>query len=86
MDAIWSDPGRHWYFGTHPLDTQPLLAIDPLGYHVYLGAVAKLTAGSHVLVAFWTALLSLSGPWLWYRFLRELLPSRDWALAGWAIR
>ena len=85
MDAIWSDPERHWIFGTRPLDTQPLAAIDPLGYHVYLGAIAKLTAGSHILVAYWTALLSLSAPWLWYRFLRELLPSRDWALVGWVI-
>ena len=40
---------------------------------------------SQSLVAYWTALLSLSGPWLWYRFLRELLPSRDWALAGWVV-
>ena len=85
MGAIWSDPERHWTFGTRPLDTQPLAAIDPLGYHLYLGAVAKLTAGSHILVGYWTALLSLSAPWLWYRFLRELLPSRDWALAGWVI-
>ena len=85
MDAIRSDMERHWIFGTRPLDTQPLAAIDPLGYHVYLGALAKLTAGSRVLVAYWTALLSLSAPWLWYRFLRELLPSRDWALVGWVI-
>ena len=85
MDAIWSDPGRHWTFGTHPLDTQPFVAIDPIGYQTYIGILAKLTAGSPLLVAYWTALLSLSGPWLWYRFLRELLPSRDWALAGWVI-
>jgi hypothetical protein len=85
MDAIWSDPGRHWTFGTHPLDTQPFVAIDPIGYQTYIGILAKLTAGSPVLVAYWTALLSLAGPWLWYRFLRELLPTRDWALAGWVI-
>ena len=85
MDAIWSDPARHWNFGTHPLDTQPLVAIDPVGYQVYLGILAKLTAGSAMLVGYWTALLSLAGPWLWYRFLRELLPSRDWALAGWIL-
>lgn len=85
MDHIWSDPGRHWHLGTKPLDTQPFAAIDPIGYHVYIGVLAKITAASPVLVAYWTALLSLSGPWLWYRFLRELLPSRDWALAGWVL-
>jgi hypothetical protein len=85
MDAIFSDPGRHWRLGTQPLDTQPFAAIDPVGYHVYLGILAKLTSGAPILVAYWTALLSLSGPWLWYRFLRELLPDRDWALAGWVV-
>src|SRR5688572_564716 len=85
VDHIWSDPGRHWQLGSHPLDSQPMAAIDPVGYQLYLGALAKLTLRSPWLVAYWTALLSLAGPWLWYRFLRELLPSRDLALAGWVI-
>jgi hypothetical protein len=85
VDHIWSDPGRHWQLGSHPLDSQPMAAIDPVGYQLYVGALAKLTLRSPWLVAYWTALLSLAGPWLWYRFLRELLPSRDWALAGWVV-
>lgn len=83
IDALWSDPYRHWSLGSRPLDTQPFAAIDPVGYQIYLAALAKLTGGARVLVAYWTALLSLAAPWFWYRFLRELLPSRDWALAGW---
>jgi hypothetical protein len=85
MDHVWSDPERHWILGSRPLDTQPMAAIDPIGYQVYLAVLAKLTVQSPVLVAFWTALLSLAGPWLWYRFLRELVPGRDWALAGWVL-
>src|SRR5947207_2071602 len=85
MEHIWSDPGRHWFLGARPLDTSPLAAIDPIGYQLYVGALAKLTVHSPVLVAYWTAVLSLAGPWLWYRFLRELLPSRDWALVGWVL-
>jgi hypothetical protein len=85
MDALWSDPLRHWTLATQPLNTQPLAAIDPLGYHAYLGLIAQLTAGSRLLVACWTALLSLATPWLWYRFLRELIPGRDWALLGWVV-
>lgn len=85
MDHIWSDPGRHWELGIRPLDTQPMAAIDPIGYQIYMGMLAKLTVYSPFLVAYWTSLLSLSGPWLWYRFLRELTPQRDWALAGWAL-
>ena len=85
MDWLYSDPARHWYAGIHPLDTAPMAAIDPVLYGTYLTALAKFTVGSPILVAYWTALLSLSCPWLWYRFLRELLPSRDYALAGWVI-
>ncbi len=85
MDSLWSDPGRHWDNGTRPLDTSPMSAIDPVGYQIYIGALAKITAAQPLLVAYWTALLSLSGPWLWYRFLRELLPDREWALAGWVV-
>ncbi|MFT3869272.1 MAG: hypothetical protein QM715_12510 [Nibricoccus sp.] len=29
--------------------------------------------------------LSIVGPWCWYRFLRETIASRTFALAGWAI-
>ncbi len=85
MESLTSDPGRHWGFGTRPLDTQPFAAIDPIGYHVYLGVIAKFTVHSPILVAYWTALLSLITPWLWYRFLRELFPDRTWALTGWVI-
>jgi hypothetical protein len=85
LGDIWSDPARHWYLGIRPLDTQPMAAIDPIGYQIYVGVLAKLTVHSPLLVAYWTALLSLSGPWLWYRYLRELLAIRDWALAGWVI-
>jgi hypothetical protein len=85
MAHIWSDPGRHWHNGGFPLDTSPMVAIDPVGYQLYVGMLAKVTLGQPMLVAYWTALLSLAGPWLWYRFLRELLPQRDWALAGWVL-
>jgi hypothetical protein len=82
---IWSDMARHWQAGIRPLDAGPMSLIDPVGYQLYLAAMAKLTLGSPLLVAYWTALLSVTGPWLWYLFLRELLPGKNWALAGWAM-
>jgi hypothetical protein len=85
MGSITSDAARHWFTGTRPLDTGPMAAVDPVLYGVYLGVLGKLTVGSPLLVAYWTALLSLSGPWVWYRFFREAIPSRDWALAGWLL-
>lgn len=80
---IWSDPARHWAHGARPAEPTPWSAIDPVIYQVYMAVLAKLTVQSPALVAYWTALLSLLGPWLWHRFLRELLVDRDWALAGW---
>ena len=82
---IWSDPARHWEQGIDVLRSDPMSMIDPILYQLYIGMLAKLTLKIPVLVAYWTSLLSLLGPWLWYRFLRELLPSRDWALAGWVL-
>lgn len=85
MDAVASDAARHWVSGIRPLDPSPMTAIDPVLYQIYLATLAKLTAGQPLLVAYWTALLSLVGPWLWYRFLRELLPDREVALSGWVL-
>jgi hypothetical protein len=85
LDHLWSDAARHWQAGIRPLEASPMVAMDPIGYQLYLGALAKLTVGSPLLVAYWTSLLSLAGPWLWYRFLRELGLARDWALAGWVV-
>ena len=85
LDHLWSDPKRHWDQGIDVLRNDPMSMVDPLLYQLYVGALAKLTLKVPVLVAYWTALLSVVGPWLWYRFLRELLPSRDWALLGWCV-
>lgn len=88
VDHIWSDPQRHWEQGINALRSDPMTMIDPVMYQLYIGILGKLTLKIPLLVAYWTSVLSLVGPWLWYRFLRELLPGssqRIWALAGWAI-
>jgi hypothetical protein len=88
VDHIWSDPQRHWEQGVNALRSDPMTMIDPVMYQLYIGILGKLTLKIPLLVAYWTSVLSLVGPWLWYRFLRELLPEssqRTWALAGWAI-
>jgi hypothetical protein len=85
VDNIWSDPQRHWEQGIDTLRYDPMSVIDPILFQVYIGALAKLTLKLPVLVAYFTALLSLVGPWLWYRFLRELTHDRDASLAGWVV-
>ncbi|WP_193163029.1 NPCBM/NEW2 domain-containing protein [Microbulbifer hainanensis] len=84
VDHLWSDPQRHWEQGIDALRADPMALTDPVLYQLYIGVLGKLTLKDPLLVAFYTALLSLCTPWVWYRFLRELQPSRQLATAGWA--
>ena len=84
VDHIWSDPQRHWEQGTETLRTDPMTLTDPVMYQLYIGILAKLTLKEPLLIAFYTALLACLTPWIWYRFARELLPSRLQATAIWA--
>jgi hypothetical protein len=99
LDAIFSDPGRWWEAGHQPLSLGPLNGIDPVGYQIWTSLVAKISAGYAPLVACCTAVLSLVTPYVWYRYVRELVPSSPpqthnqspqnprglYALAAWAI-
>lgn len=83
MRHIWSDPQRHWEQGVDVMRDDPMSLTDPVLYQLYIGAFAKLTYGNHHLAAYYTILLAFLMPWLWYRFFRELQPSKDMALVGW---
>ena len=86
IDALWSDPGRWWeYATTMGIETTPISYMDPLFYQAWLSFIAKFTLDIPLLVAIYSGLLSAITPWLWYRFLRELLPTKQQALLGWAI-
>lgn len=84
MHEIWSDPARHWEQGIDVLRFDPMSQTDPVVFQLYIATLAKLTLKIPELVAFYTILLSVLTPWIWYRFLRELQPSKNAALAGWA--
>lgn len=84
IHQLWSDPGRHWEHGVDVLRFDPMSQTDPIGFQLYMGALAKLTLKIPALVAFYTFLLCALTPWLWYRFLRELQASKSAALIGWA--
>src|SRR5690606_29068722 len=83
IDNIFSDPQRHWEQGVEPLRTDPMSMTDPILYQLFVGVIGKLSGQLPGLVAFYTALLSLLMPWIWYRFFRELQPSKIVAVAGW---
>lgn len=84
VDHIWSDAQRHWEQGSDSLRNDPMSMTDPVFYQLYIGALAKLTFQDSALVAFYTCLLALFTPWVWYRFMRELQPNKLLATAGWA--
>lgn len=82
---IWSDPQRHWEQGTDLLRGDLMALTDPIGYQIYIAVLAKLTLKIPELVAYFTSLLALFAPWIWYRFLRELQANKTAALYGWAL-
>jgi hypothetical protein len=84
VDHIWSDPARHWEQGVDLLRIDLMSMTDPIGYQLYVALLAKFSLKIPALVAYCTILLSLIGPWLWYRFFRELQSNKTLALAGWA--
>lgn len=85
MEMLATDPGRHWTHIRDPLVLSPLAGIDPIGYQVWLSAVAKLTIGDPIAMSCYTALLSVLTPWIWYRFAREALPEREHAQWCWLL-
>lgn len=84
LHHIFSDPQRHWEQGIDVVRRDLMALTDPIGYQLYVAVLAKLSLREPVLVAYFTSILALVGPWFWYRFLRELQSSKTLALAGWA--
>jgi hypothetical protein len=84
VDHIFSDSQRHWEQGEDVLRNDLMSNVDPIMYQLYVGTLLKLSLNMHALVAFYTCVLALLGPWIWYRFLRELQGNKTFALAGWA--
>jgi hypothetical protein len=84
MDDLSSDPGRHWEHARQPLTPGLWAFIDPPVFQMWVSLVQKWSLGIRPLVALYAGLLSVVTPWAWYRFLREYLYTRTFALAGWA--
>jgi glycosyltransferase involved in cell wall biosynthesis len=85
IDGLWSDPGRWWEYASSGTSTYPLSLVDPVFFQAWLSFVAKFTLDLPILTALYAGALSVFTPWVWYRFFREILPSKDIAMAGWAI-
>jgi hypothetical protein len=85
IHEIWSDPQRHFEQGKDTLRDDPMSLADPILYQLYIGVLLKLSLTLPILVAFYTSLLSIITPWIWYRFFCELQPTNKlYPLMGWA--
>ncbi len=84
LDHLWSDPLRHWEHASAPTVPSPMALFDPPVYQVWLSIVQRMCMQIPGLVALHVGALSVITPWLWYRFLREAVASRQLALLGWA--
>lgn len=82
---IWSDPGRHWIQGGNSEASDPLSMTDPVLFQLYIGIITKLSLKIPALIAFYTTLLCVITPWIWYRFFRLLQPSKLAATLGWLL-
>jgi len=85
LEIQTTDPGRWWFTATHLSTLQPIAAIDPFGYQLWLGIVAGITGGSRTAIAIHNAILSVLTPWIWHRFLKQLTGNQELALTGWAV-
>jgi len=85
LEVLVTDPGRWWESATHLSSIQPIAAIDPFGYPLWLGLFISIAGSSATAVACHNAALSVVTPWIWHRFIRELTGDGELALAGWAI-
>jgi hypothetical protein len=83
--ARYSDPRRHWAYAVEAFREQPVTAADNIGYQVWLAAVSRVTDSDPLAIGLYSGLLSVLTGWIWYRFFREILESKNLALTGWAI-
>lgn len=85
IDHVFSDTERHWSHGAEDLlRDDPFIMGDPIMYQLYIAALAKVSLKIPAIIAYFTILMSVLMPWFWYRFFRELQPSKTVAVAGWA--
>lgn len=85
LDALFSDPGRHWQNGLDFLNPGPMGSADPFFYQLWIHLIQTLTQNNWTAVGVIMLLHSLAMPTTWYLFAREILSTRLWALRFTAI-
>jgi len=85
FDHLWSDWLAYWQLALNPItiDFKPMT--QSMFYPFWLSWIARITNGDVFLISFYSGLLSCLTPWIWYRFLREILKEKQFALIGWSM-
>lgn len=76
LDAIFSDPGRHWDNAQDFLNPGPMGSGNPVFYQLFLALIQQLTSENRLALGLVTVALSLSLPLTWYLFAREVLTAK----------
>lgn len=82
---LMSDPLRHWQNATTIDPFAPMQAVDPFMYQFVLHSLVSMAApqSQPVVIAVFNSVLSAITPFIWYLFLKEVLPeNRRLALVG----
>ncbi|MFH1066580.1 MAG: glycosyltransferase family 39 protein [bacterium] len=85
MSFLWSDMERHWANGLHFWDPSIISSGDALMYQVFLYLVQKLTQQNVIGINFICGLLAVATPYFFYRAMRELKVSKNYALVLFAL-
>jgi hypothetical protein len=72
MDALFSDPQRHWDNAHRFLTPNAMGASNPYLYQLYLYLVQKATQENKLAFGIVTAVLSVAYPLVWYLFARRV--------------
>jgi hypothetical protein len=85
MDFLFSDAARH-FDNAFRVGGEDLTSIlNAPGYQIYLQTIVRIAYKDHTLIALTAGLLSVSNPYVWYRWMRELTRDKTISLLGWAL-
>jgi len=85
LDFLRSDPLRH-LSNAYDVKGQTLPSIlNAPGFEIYLSTLTRIIGQNRTLHALAMAILSVTTPWLWYRWCRELTRNKTVSLFGYVI-
>ena len=85
LEALYSDMQRHWHNGFDVQGTDLESIFNAPGFEIFMSTLQRIVGPNRTLISIVMALLSLSTPYLWYRWFRELTRNKTISLLGYAL-